>query len=149
MDARLKRMLQQAEWADRALLGAVEKAGPASARVLAHVLAAEVIWLARLEGREWHTTPIWPEWGLAECRTRSEEVHRGLETFLERLGGDDPVVHYANQSGRSFENRASDILLHLFLHGAYHRGQIALLARQGGGEPVNTDLITLAREEIS
>jgi uncharacterized damage-inducible protein DinB len=36
-------------------------------------------------------------------------------------------------------------LMHVALHGAYHRGQIAQVIRQGGGEPVNTDFITFQR----
>jgi uncharacterized damage-inducible protein DinB len=38
-----------------------------------------------------------------------------------------------------------DILTHVGLHGVYHRGQIALLARQGGGTAVATDYIIYTR----
>ena len=33
----------------------------------------------------------------------------------------------------------------LLLHGAYHRGQIALLLREGGAEPAPTDYIAFVR----
>jgi uncharacterized damage-inducible protein DinB len=32
------------------------------------------------------------------------------------------------------------------LHGSYHRGQIALLMRQGGGAPAATDYIAFVRD---
>jgi uncharacterized damage-inducible protein DinB len=39
-----------------------------------------------------------------------------------------------------------DVLLHVALHGSYHRGQIAAAVRAAGGEPVNTDFVTWTRE---
>jgi uncharacterized damage-inducible protein DinB len=38
-----------------------------------------------------------------------------------------------------------DMLLHVALHGAYHRGQIALLVRAGGSTPSPTDYIAFIR----
>jgi uncharacterized damage-inducible protein DinB len=37
------------------------------------------------------------------------------------------------------------IMIHLVNHSSYHRGQIAMLLRQNGFEPVNTDYITYDR----
>ncbi|NIP57628.1 MAG: damage-inducible protein DinB, partial [Gemmatimonadetes bacterium] len=45
-----------------------------------------------------------------------------------------------------FRTPIGEILLHVLLHGSYHRGQIALRMRDVGEEPVNTDLITFVRE---
>ena len=39
----------------------------------------------------------------------------------------------------------SDILLHVCLHGAYHRGQVAVSMRSGGAEPAPTDFIAMRR----
>jgi uncharacterized damage-inducible protein DinB len=38
-----------------------------------------------------------------------------------------------------------DILTHVVVHGAYHRGQIAKLLGRAGVAAVNTDYITFAR----
>jgi uncharacterized damage-inducible protein DinB len=38
-----------------------------------------------------------------------------------------------------------DILLQIFLHGTYHRGQVALLLRQGEATPAPTDYIAYVR----
>ena len=37
------------------------------------------------------------------------------------------------------------IMIHLVNHSSYHRAQIAMLLRQNGFEPVNTDFITYDR----
>ncbi len=55
-----------------------------------------------------------------------------------------PIV-YRNTAGKEFTTALEDILLHVFLHGAYHRGQIAALVREGGDEPKPTDYIQWVR----
>ena len=54
-------------------------------------------------------------------------------------------VHYTNSAGLEFDSTVGDILLHVALHGAYHRGQIALLVRAGGSAPAPTDYIQFTR----
>ena len=54
-------------------------------------------------------------------------------------------VDYRNSAGQAFRNRVDDVLAHVALHGSYHRGQLALLARQGGGTPALTDYIAFVR----
>ena len=41
-----------------------------------------------------------------------------------------------------------DILAHVVLHSAYHRGQIAAAVRAGGGEPAYTDMIHAVRQGL-
>jgi uncharacterized damage-inducible protein DinB len=36
-------------------------------------------------------------------------------------------------------------LLHVFLHSAYHRGQVSLMVRRSGGVPAPTDFIAFVR----
>jgi uncharacterized damage-inducible protein DinB len=38
-----------------------------------------------------------------------------------------------------------DILLHVALHGSYHRGQVALLVREAANKPAPTDYIGFVR----
>lgn len=56
-------------------------------------------------------------------------------------------MSYRSSQGTPFQTSVGDILMHLASHGAYHRGQIALLLRQAGAEPLNTDFITFVREQ--
>lgn len=145
----IRRLHDHLAWADRraiATLRAAADVEPRAVSILAHVLGAEEVWLARLEGRE-PGNAVWPELDLDGCERLAEHVHRHMERFLETLQLADMhrVVHYRNSAGVAFESKVSDILFHVALHGSYHRGQVALLARRGGGEPLYTDYIAFAR----
>lgn len=55
------------------------------------------------------------------------------------------VVRYRNTKGEEFATPVIDILTHVVVHGAYHRGQIAKALGRAGTRAVNTDYITFAR----
>ncbi|HYJ78559.1 MAG TPA: DinB family protein [Longimicrobiaceae bacterium] len=57
----------------------------------------------------------------------------------------DREVPYINSAGQGFQSTIGDILLHVALHGAYHRGQVAAAVRARGGAPVPTDYIAFVR----
>ena len=46
----------------------------------------------------------------------------------------------------NFMEQADNTLLHVVMHGAYHRGQIAAAIRAAGGEPAYTDFIHCIRQ---
>lgn len=136
----------------------------------AHIAASEEVWLARIEGRS-PEYPIWPDLDLEEAGDLAarngdalEEIARGIDDLLpganhggrdtQREGdeGDDRhgvagdrAVIYTNSSGKEYRNRLEDVLLHVALHGAYHRGQLAHFVRRGGGTPNPTDYIVFLR----
>lgn len=145
----LLRLLDHLAWADGRALAAISSAAepPARAvRLLAHVLGAEHEWLARLEGRA-GTVPVWPELTLDEAARVAAENVAGYRRFLTGLGPDDlaRAVTYRNSAGTAFTTPVADILLHLFLHGSYHRGQVALLLRDAGTAPLPTDYVAYVR----
>ena len=57
----------------------------------------------------------------------------------------DTVIDYTNSIGEKWSNRVLDILTHVVIHGAYHRGQIAIIVRDGGDAPAYTDYIHCLR----
>ena len=135
--------------ADRALLSALESHSDEAQeawREMAHVLGAEEIWLARLEGRAARCA-VWPEGSLEETRALAELVHASYETYLARLQQADLElpVQYVNSAGQSFTGKTAGILLHVVLHGQYHRGKINLLLGQSGGQPRAVDYIAFLR----
>jgi len=145
----LTRLFQHMAWADESALAALRKAGGASRlahQELAHVLGAEHVWLARLEGRP-AAVAVWPELSIEECEALARETRAGFQAYVERT--DDAAlertVHYRNSAGAEFDTRASDILLHVALHGAYHRGKVAAALRASGAEPAPTDYIGFVR----
>lgn len=144
-----QRLVAHLRWADQRVLTSLRGAHVPSGRPLelyAHVLGAEHVWLARLRGdRPVH--PVWPALTLDECAALAEETHEGLAAFVTALPASDFAreVAYTNSAGRSFRSRIDDILTQLLTHGCYHRGQIALLVRDAGGEPQPTDYIAFVR----
>ena len=55
---------------------------------------------------------------------------------------------YTNSKGELWENRVLDVLSHVLLHSAYHRGQIALEIRRSGSAPAYTDYIHAVRQGL-
>jgi uncharacterized damage-inducible protein DinB len=145
----LERLMVHLGWADRKVQEALERAAPVPPRILelyAHVLGAEHIWHARLVG-EPAQVAVWPELSLADCRRLADENLARLTAFVAGLGPDDAArgVRYKNSVGQEFTSSIDDILLHVALHGAYHRGQIATGLRAAGLAPEPSDYIAWAR----
>ncbi len=150
MRAYLAKMFRYTAWADRRTLEALRGASAAQTEalpLLAHLLAAEHVWLARLEQRE-ARHPVWPTLGLDQCAALAAENEAGYRDFVERLGDDQLTrpVRYRTSQGIECVTPVVDILTHVITHGPYHRGQIAKTIGRSGGTAVNTDYITFVRE---
>lgn len=148
----LASLFDHVSWADARARDAIltlANDSPARAqatRLYAHLAAAEHVWLARLEARA-PVHAIWPDLSLDAAASLAVESVAGLRSIAMR--GDDELeleVEYRNSAGHAFRNRVIDVLTHVALHGSYHRGQIALLARQGDGTPSVTDYIAFVRD---
>ena len=145
----LLRLFRHMTWADERAVEALRESSGASelARTeLAHVLGAEHVWLSRLEGRPARVA-VWPDLSVEECATLAGETSAGVLGYLERLEEREleRTVHYRNSAGAEFDSKVSDILLHIALHGTYHRGKVAAALRESGAEPAATDYIGFVR----
>jgi uncharacterized damage-inducible protein DinB len=145
----LGQLLAHLRWADdRALdsLRAMPSPDAEALTLLAHVLGAEEVWLARLENRE-PSVAVWPDLDLDGCHALARAVHDQLDRYLAELEPQhlDRLVSYRNSAGVAFESHVADILLHIAMHGAYHRGQVALAVRRAGARPLFTDYIAFVR----
>jgi uncharacterized damage-inducible protein DinB len=114
--------------------------------LLAHVVAAELLWLARLAG-ERSPLPVWPDLDFDTCDERLQQVARTWHDVLSvmRPRDLDRVVRYVNTEGEPWTNTVGDILSHVVSHAPYHRGQIASLARGTKETPAYTDFIHCVR----
>jgi uncharacterized damage-inducible protein DinB len=149
MLANLRRLLLHAEWADLRITEALKTADapPTEAvREMSHVLGAAEVWLARLEYRP-SRTPVWPVLTTAGIDQLAPEVHGGYTRYIAPLQEGDlgQLVQYTNSAGGAFATPVADILLHVALHGQYHRGKINLLLRQAGLPPAPTDYVAFVR----
>lgn len=120
---------------------------PAKAvELYAHVLGAEHVWLSRIHSRP-PALAVWPALSLDQCGEIARVNH---ESFQDLIGTLDPAalarqISYRTSAGDSFTSTLEEILLHVSLHGTYHRGQIAMILRQSGEIPAPTDFIAFAR----
>jgi uncharacterized damage-inducible protein DinB len=149
----IQRLWAHAVWADVLVLDALQagdhehpEAHAIAWREYAHLLGAEAVWLARLEGHT-PTVNVWPTLTRAETVALRERNVSGYDAYLGQA--DDATlnrpVEYTNSAGQSFRNTPYDVLLQVALHGQYHRGKINLLLRQGGAEPAPADYISYVR----
>ena len=144
------------DWANERVLTALREDGEGTERggkglrLLAHIVAARRMWRGRITGMDTSEIVLWPdEVHLEELETLQREDREAWTEYLEGINAMslDGIVSYENTKGTSFRTPLGEILEHLHLHGAYHRGQIASWMRSEGREPVNTDFITFVRME--
>jgi uncharacterized damage-inducible protein DinB len=141
------RLFRYDRWANREVLDALRStaAPPAkSVRWLAHIVAAEALWLARIQRRP-QPMPVWPELKIEELPRALETVGGEWEKFLENPAL-DAACEYTNSKGERFTSSVGDILTHVVTHSTYHRGQIAADMRAAGFEPPYTDFIHAVRQ---
>jgi uncharacterized damage-inducible protein DinB len=145
----LQRQLAYDDWANRETLRALGEVGGDQAdalRIFAHVLGAEQLWLGRIGGFS-APAPVWPKLTLAECERQIAELARRWKALFGSLDGawlGEPV-RYVNSKGEPWTSTVVDIVQHVLLHSAYHRGQIAAAMRAGGAAPPYTDFIHCVR----
>jgi uncharacterized damage-inducible protein DinB len=137
------------DWANRETLASLTRAQspPQSALSrMAHIIAAEWLWYARITGVP-ATMAVWPELPLEKCDEHLDALAATWSKFVAELppGGFDRSISYTNSKGERFDSRVEDILLHVVFHSTYHRGQIAGEMRKAGFEPAYTDFIHAVR----
>jgi len=152
MTEHLRRLFSYDAWANREVLAAMRNAGDASARsikLMAHIFAAERLWLERLK-QEKQSLAVWPELTLAQCETQAADLAHLWKQYLqsEDEAGLARTIAYKNSKGEAWNNRKDDILLHVVMHSAYHRGQIAADMRAAGFTPAYTDFIHGVRQGL-
>jgi uncharacterized damage-inducible protein DinB len=144
----VRRLFRHLEWADLALLDALQHVpdGHPAWREFSHILGAEAVWLDRLEKRA-QRVAVWPELSREEGVKLLGDLHAGYATYLATLQPRDieSQLHYVNTAGKELSTSVGDILLHVAMHGQYHRGKINLMLRQGGIMPAPVDYVAFVR----
>ena len=135
-------------WANNRVIGCLERQAVADEKILtlfSHVLSAQLIWLHRIQSLPPAPVELWKKYDLKQLREMVTEGSQRWLAFIEEAENFNRILKYHNYTGDYFENNVEHIMMHLVNHGTYHRGQVALLLRQKGYEPVNTDFITYDR----
>lgn len=142
---RFRRRFRHHEWATSALIRALAGTpAPSALRAVAHTLAADRIWWCRLTAAP-VDTEVWPEPGdlPALAASASANWRAMLDETDER--GLDRLVSYQNSRGHAFGTSVADILDHVLLHAAHHRGQANAALRAAGAVPPALDFIAWVR----
>ena len=148
----LERLYAYDEWANREVLANLQAApapNPRALKLLNHVVGAELLWLARLENRP-SPVAVWPDFTLAECAEHVRKLPRMWQDYFADLAPEDLTtsISYVNSKGEPFKSEVGDVLTHVTLHSAYHRGQIAADVRASGRDPAYTDFIHCTRNGL-
>jgi uncharacterized damage-inducible protein DinB len=143
------RLLRYDVWANRETLRSLmQSAPPRSLEWLGHIVGAEYLWMARLRRRH-ETLPVWPVLDVKACGERLDELSRLWPEYLEDAPDSlTEAVPYTNSKGEAWTNTVEEILTHVVIHSAYHRGQIASDVRANGGVPAPTDYIHAVRHRL-
>ena len=149
----LRKLIDHLRWADTLPGDALHRAGTPPAKALelyGHILGAEHVWVARIHGRP-ASIAVWPALALDECAKLAKANADALTSLLDDAGDEataaslQRAVRYRNSAGAEFESSVEDILLHVAMHGQYHRAKVNLLLRNAGLEPAPADSIAFVR----
>ncbi len=75
-----------------------------------------------------------------ECIAEIPKLDAAFTELLQNLSEEQlaGTVIFKNIVGEMVERRVGDLIFHTHDHCTYHRGQIAMIVRQAGGEPAKT-----------
>ncbi len=147
-----RRLFSYHRWANAEALKSLKmiETPPSKAlSIFAHIIAADRLWYERIQNGG-QKIAVWPPWSIHQCETESNAIDA---LFLDYLDGLDDsklnqTISYVNFKGEFHTSAGFDILQHIIMHGAYHRGQIALAIRQSGHTPPYTDFIHAVRSGL-
>lgn len=141
------RLFAYDEWANReeaARLRSMASPPEKALKILGHIIGASSVWLARLASSE-SKLAVWPELTVDQCEAEIDRLSAGWRDVLPKLDLSSDL-RYRNTKGEEFTSRIEDVLMHLVIHGGYHRGQIATIVRGAGEAPAPTDYIHATRQ---
>jgi uncharacterized damage-inducible protein DinB len=153
----LRRQFAYDAWANREVLAGLRASAHPSGRplqLLAHILSAERLWLERIRQQP-QSLPVWPDFTFEQCEAQIGSLAQLWRDFFAQLSSPGLAekvlaekVSYKNSRGEPWTSAVQDILTHVLLHSAYHRGQIASQVRAAGEQPAYTDFIHAVRQGL-
>jgi len=153
MKSHLINLFNYDKYVNELIINAINTAGQPEkpVQLMAHLLAAQQVWLNRCLGYAPAKVELWPALGTApgDLLSLSNSNHQAWVNFLLDMNEIEfnRMIAYKNMQGESFENRLADIVNHVINHGTHHRAQIGQLLKLAGVEnlPV-TDYIFYVRQ---
>lgn len=114
---------------------------------LAHIFAADRVWLTRVQGQPPATFLSAEEKNFEMLKTEWPALLERWKAWLAPLTDADAgaKIAYKDLRGNAYQQPLWQILLHVVNHGSHHRGQVAGFLRAMGHTPPLLDLIAYYR----
>ena len=142
------KLYQYNAWSNKRVLGCIERQQVNDEKILSlmgHIVAAQFLWLHRIKGLPAPDVKLWGNYSLDQLKTMAQDAGEKWLSFVESQDNFNRELSYTNYVGDPYTNNVETIMIHLVNHSSYHRAQVAMLLRQKGFEPINTDFITYDR----
>ena len=119
---------------------------------LLHMWDAESIWWQRMKLQEVIVAPSTTFKGSTlDVSTSLIHQNKVWEAWIKNasVAALDHVFLYQNSRKEQFKQPIFQMLMHVFNHGTYHRGQLVNMLRQGGVQKIpQTDFIVWSRKKM-
>ena len=94
-------------------------------KLMAHLLAAQQVWLNRVKGMPAFTGVLWPDWPADALGDIITENGRQWIDQLSQMAPEDfdKKITYKDTRGNEWENKVSDVITQVTNHGTHHRAQ--------------------------
>jgi uncharacterized damage-inducible protein DinB len=142
------KLYQYNAWSNKRVLNCLIRQNindPKILTLMGHIVAAQHLWLHRIKGLPAPDVKLWGEYSLKQVLLLAEDAGKKWIEFVESTDDFDRELTYLNYLKEPYTNNVEMIMIHLVNHSSYHRAQVAMLLRQKGFEPINTDFITYDR----
>lgn len=118
--------------------------------LLAHNTIARQVWLWRMNAVSYANPTDWfPAWDEVSTLASLADVDGQWKAFLSSLSERDlqREFHYSASDGTPYSSTVGDVCAHVFNHSTYHRGQVARIVHELGGQRASTDHIAFTRRQ--
>jgi uncharacterized damage-inducible protein DinB len=142
------KLYQYNAWSNQRVLNCIQRQNVNDEKIfslMGHIVAAQFLWLHRIKGLPAPDLKLWGTYTLPQLIKLADEAGKQWLDFVESNENFNRELTYTNYVGDPYTNNVETIMIHLVNHSTYHRAQIAMLLRQKGFEPINTDMITYDR----
>lgn len=160
----MKELLQQYAaynlWANKIITGQISRlteeqinreitsSFPSLYKTVLHMMEVENVWFERLKLVEEPTPPGWFTGNFEDLSGKLLQLSQQWQNWVTNAN-EANIAHvfgYYNFKKEFFKQPVYEVLLHLFNHQTYHRGQLVTMLRQSGTDKITpTDFVVFIR----
>jgi len=155
----LRQHLDYTAWASQRLMGAAAELTPEELTrdfktsdktvvdTLAHIFAADRIWLQRIHGNPQKVFIEPADRDFERLREAWPALHRQWKDWAASLTDQQAAatLSYRDMKGNAYEQPLWQVILHVVNHGSHHRGMVSGFLRAMGHTPPMLDMIFFYR----